>query len=111
MKRHVLFIGYDSTLQEEIKEFFKERGGQAWFTSSTDRSVRVLSEHPVETVVLSLHTLKDAAILKYINQYFPDIKILVSASHEYEEIINVLSHGHFEFLPQPLKLKELGALL
>ncbi len=108
MKRHVLFIGYDSTLQEEIREFLKDRDGDAQFSDTTDRSIRILSENPVDTVVLSMHSLGDAAILKYINQYYPDIRVLISANKEFDDIINVFNKGRFGLLKQPLKLEDLS---
>ncbi len=111
MKRQVLFIGFDDAYQSEIVEFLKERDGQAWFSDSTDRSIRMLEEQAMDTVVLNMRKLVDAAILKYLNQYYPDIKILISTSDEFENIINVLTHSSYHLLRQPFKLKELNMLL
>ena len=111
MKRQVLFIGYETILQEEIKEFLEELDCQAWFANTTEKSIRILDENPVETVILSLQKLGDAAILRYINLHFPGIKVLISANNEFEDIIEVLKKGKFSLLPEQLKLKELSSLI
>jgi DNA-binding NtrC family response regulator len=111
MKRKVLFIGYEPSLNEEIKDFILTHKGEAFFTNSVEDSIHVLDEKPINTVVLTLHKLGDAAILKYINQYFPDIKVLISASKEYDDIINVFNKGRYSMLKQPFRLKELNLML
>ena len=111
MKRQVLFIGYDSVIQDEISEFLRDRGGRAWFSDTSDRSIRFLEEHPINVVVLSMHSLSDASIIHYINSNFPHIQVIVSTNPEYEEIIAVLSKRNFLLLHQPLKLKELGGFI
>jgi DNA-binding NtrC family response regulator len=111
MKRQVLFIGYDTAIQEEIGEFLKGLGGRAWFAASADRSVHILGKHQITTVVVRLHSASDAGILKFINQYYPDIKVLVSASQEFEDVIRILNEGHFKLLSRPLRLSELVLLL
>jgi DNA-binding NtrC family response regulator len=106
----VLFIGYGSSVQE-IQEFLESRDSIALFAQSTEDAIHILDEKPVKTVVLSIHELNDAAILKYINQYYPDKEVIISAGREYNEIIDVLSKGHFSVLKQPLKLKDLAEMI
>lgn len=111
MKRSFLFIGYESYLYDEIEDFIHEREGDVFFSSSIDQSIHVLDEAHVDTVILTLHKLGDAAILRYINKYYPGVKVLVSASKEYNDIIHTFHKGNFSVLKDPLKLKELNAFI
>ena len=111
MQKKVLFIGYDPALQEEIREFIKERGDDALFCDSTEQAIKTLDNNTVNTVSLSIRTLTDAAILKYINQYYPDIHVLISATREFDEIIDAFNKGHYSMLKQPLKMAELYQLI
>ena len=111
MKRKVLFIGYEPSLNEEIQDYILTHEGEAFFTTTVEESIHVLDESSINTVVLTLHKLGDAAILKYINQYFPDIKVLISASKEYDDIINVFNKGRYSMLKQPFRLRELNLML
>jgi DNA-binding NtrC family response regulator len=108
MKRSFLFIGYEPSLYVEIMDFMHEHHGEALFSNSTEQSISTLNEFPVEAVVLTLHKLNDAAILKYINQYYPGVKVLIAASKEYDDLIDVFNKGHYSMLKQPLKLEELN---
>jgi DNA-binding NtrC family response regulator len=105
-----MFIGYGSNIQE-IQEFLEGRNSIALFAQSTEEAIHILDEKDVSTVVLSIHQLNDAAILKYINQYYPEKEVIISASREYNEIIDLLSKGHFTVMQQPMKLKDLAAML
>jgi hypothetical protein len=111
MKRTFLFIGYESSMYDEIADFIHERDGDVFFSDSIEQSIHVLDEAPIDTVILTLHKLGDAAILKYINQYYPDVKVLISASKEYDDIIHVFNIGKFSLLREPLKLKELNTFI
>lgn len=107
MKRQVLFIGYESSDREEIREFIAGHEGEVLFAESTDRAIRILDEHPVTTVVLRMQKLTDAAILRYINLHKPGIGVVVTASEEFDHIINVFSNGQFKVMPHHHSLEEL----
>ena len=111
MKRQVLFVGYDNSNQAEISAFLDSHEGEARFAVSTDMAIQMLEAEPISAVVLKIRQLNDAAILQYINRYYPEIKVLVSAGQRFDNIINIFSRGNFKLLHQPLKLKELGMLL
>ena len=111
MDSPVLFIGYGDHDQEELRTFMESRNDIAYFVQTTEDAIHILDEKPVNTVVLIIHNLKDAAILKYINRYYPEKEVVVSASKEYNEIINVFSKGHFTVMKQPFRLNELVSLL
>jgi DNA-binding NtrC family response regulator len=107
MKRNFLFIGYDSPVESEIGEYIRDRRSAAHFAHSNEQAIHMLDEFPIDVVVITLHKLEDAAILKYINQYYQEIKVLVAASKEFDDIIKVFNQGNYSMLRQPLKLEEL----
>ena len=111
MKRQILFVGYDDLLQPEISEFLSRHGGVARFAGTASMAIRILGDHPISTVVLSMHQFGDAAILQYLNDFYPDIKILVSATKDFDDAMNAFSKGNFSLLDSPMKLEELGKVL
>ena len=111
MKRIFLFIGYEPSLNEEIKDFMHDHEGEALFSNTVEQAIHMLDETSIDTVVLTLHKLGDAAVLKYINQYYPGVKVLIAASKEFDDIIHVFNKGKFSMLKQPLKLKELYSFM
>ena len=111
MNNQVLFIGYGGDDREKIDDFLVSRDSIAHFAQSTQEAIHLLDEKPIKTVVLSIHEMNDAAILKYVNQYYPDKEVIVSATREFKEVIDVLSKGHYSVLKQPLRMNDLVALL
>ena len=104
---NILFIHYDPGIKEEIDEFLMTQKGTGFFAENTEHAIRILNETAIDLVVLKITNLRDAAILKYINDYYKDLEVYIMASKEYDDIISVFSKGHYKLFPQPLKISEL----
>jgi DNA-binding NtrC family response regulator len=104
---NILFVHYDPEIQTEINEFLKLRDAKIYFSINTEETIHILNDKAIEMVVLKINNMKDAAILKYINDSYKELEVLVMASKEYDEIISVFNKGRFELFSQPLKLSEL----
>jgi hypothetical protein len=102
-----LFIGYENNLKDEIRDFIYGYDGEALFADSTEHAIHMLEKNKVDVVVLALHRIGDAAILNYINLYFPKIKVLIKATHEFDTIFQILNKGNYSLISDPMKLKEL----
>ena len=62
-------------------------------------------------MVLQIRSLRDAAILRYINEYYQGLDVLVMASREYDDIISVFSKGRYRLMRQPQHLSEIQEAL
>ncbi len=108
---NVFFQIKNNTADKEILEFIEGEGNKVFISHSTEESIHILSNHNIQKAVISLHSLKDAAILKYLNDYYPDIKVVVIASKEYDNIISVFQKSNYSVIHEPLKLSELNVQL
>jgi DNA-binding NtrC family response regulator len=104
---NILFIHDDPLIQDEIDDFLTQYEGKVFFSKHTHDAIRILQNCSIDLVVLKLDNMHDAAILKYINDYYKDLEVVVMASKEYDDIISVFTHGHFKMLQQPVKLVEI----
>jgi hypothetical protein len=111
MKRTVLFIGYDIPVEAEIEEYVKSKSSVAYFARSNEQAIRILDEISINTVILNLRNLNDAVILRYVNRYYPDIHVVISANKEFDEMISIFNHANYARLPGPFRLEELGAVM
>jgi DNA-binding NtrC family response regulator len=111
LKSPILFIGYEPSLHDEIREFLRERQGKAHFTSSAEETIRLMERSSIGTVVLKMQRLEDAAILRYINIHFQGTQVLVMPGENLREAIPALAEGNYEILSEPFRLDELRALL
>lgn len=111
MNRTILFIGYDATIHEEIGSAIADRSDIMLFSGTTERSIRLLEENNIQTVVLNFQSMKDAALLKYINKYHPTVKVVIDTSEELDGIIDVFSKGKYKLMRHPFELSEIGKLI
>lgn len=111
MKRSILFIGYDPPVENEISEYMHDQDAKAFFAHTHEQAIRILEAHTVERVVLNLRSMGDAAVMRYIAQYHPGTRVVVSASPEFDELISILSQSTFARMPRPFRLEMLKMIL
>lgn len=104
---NLLFIHHDPEIQSEIDDFLHSKKDNCYYSRNTEETIRILNDHPVDMVVLIINHMRDAAVLKYINDYYKDLEVLLIASEEYDEIISLFSECHYKTVRLPLKLKDL----
>jgi DNA-binding NtrC family response regulator len=102
-----LFIGYDHALHNEIREFLKERQGSVYFTTFAIETIRLLDKIDIDYVVLNMHRIEDAGILRYININFRKVKVLIIPGEAMKEAIPALTEGNYKVLNNPFTLNDL----
>jgi DNA-binding NtrC family response regulator len=111
LKRSILFIGYEPLLRDEIREFLTERQGEAHFSDTPEETIRIMDSKDIETVVLNMQRLEDAAILRYINLNHQNTNVLIMPGRQLRDAIPALATGHYELLHEPFRLEELKAFI
>jgi DNA-binding NtrC family response regulator len=104
---NLLFIHHDQEIQSEIDDFLQTHQDNCFFSRNTEETIRILDNNPIDLVVLIISHMRDAAVLKYINDHYKDVEVLLVASEEYDEIISLFSGSQYVTIRLPLKLKEL----
>ena len=107
MKRRILFIGYEPPLRDEIREFLVEQQGEAYFSDTAEETIRTMNAGEIETVVLNMQRLEDAAILRYININHQNTRVLVMPGRQLQDAIPALATGQYELMHEPFRLEEL----
>ena len=91
----------------EIREFTEGNGNRVYISHTTSESIAQLSALDVDKAVVSLKSLQDAAILKYLNDYYPEIKVVVIANKTFDDILSIFQKANYSVIHEPLKLSEL----
>ena len=94
-------------MQEEFNEFSQEIRANSFFSNSTEESIKVLNEQQINTVIIKIGKIADVSVLKYINDYYKNIKVLVSARKDFEEALTIFNQVHFEKVKSPMGLEDL----
>jgi len=104
---NLLFIHHDPEIQSEINDFLHNQKDDCYFSRNTEESIHILNNHRIDLVVLIINHMRDAAVLKYINDNYQDLEVLLIANEDYEEIISLFSQHQYKTVRLPLKLREL----
>ena len=104
---NILFIHHDPEIQKEIDEFLRNQKDVCFFSKNTNDTIQILNDHPIDLVVLIINHMRDAAVLKYINDNYKNLEVMLVASEEYDEIISLFSECQYKTFRLPLKLNDL----
>ncbi|MCD4695485.1 MAG: hypothetical protein K8S16_04515, partial [Bacteroidales bacterium] len=69
---NVLIQIRDNSFDREISEFTEGIDNIIHITHSAEKSIHLLSSIEIQKAVVSLKNLQDTAILKFINDYYPN---------------------------------------
>ncbi len=108
---NVLIQLIDRSTDRELKEFTEGKNDKVFIAHSIEESINILSQTKIHKAVISLKSLKDTAILKFINSYHPDIHVVVLANKAFDDIISIFSKSNYSVIHEPLKLSELKGKL
>lgn len=101
----------ETSTDDEIRDFTEGDGNHITISHSTEESINELSNSHFEQAVVSLKSIQDAAILKYLNDYYPEVKVVVIANKAFDEIISIFQKVNYSVIHEPLRLSELKSRL
>ncbi len=97
----------ETSADNEFRDFTEGNGNLITISHSTEESINELSNNHYEQAVVSLKSMQDAAILKYLNDYYPEVKVVVIANKVFDDIISIFQKVNYSVIHEPLKLSEL----
>ena len=98
-------------MRDEIREYLSDRKDEAFFVATADETIRIMDSKNIETAVINLQRIEDAAILRYINLNYQRTRVLLMPGRLLKEVIPALASGHYELLQEPFRLEELRKML
>ena len=93
---------------EEIREFTESDSSKVFHSDSADRSIALLSNFFFDVAVIRIKTLNDFTILKFINESYPHIKVIVLAEKKFKDLITLFSTTNYSIVSEPFRLSELN---
>lgn len=108
---NVLIQIRDNSFDREISEFTEGIDNIIHITHSAEKSIHLLSSIEIQKAVVSLKNLQDTAILKFINDYYPNIEVVVIASKTFDDVISIFQKSNYSVIHEPLRLSELKGQL
>jgi hypothetical protein len=94
----------------EIKEYIDCIDYEVYLSQSTSESLVFLGNYNFDIIVVEMKGFNDLGILKFINDYYPGIKVIVIANETFTEIIEVFQHLRYLVIKEPIQLSNLKSL-
>ena len=81
------------------------------FSDTASMAISMLEEHPIDAVVICITGNPDTFLMKYLEDYHPDIKVIVSGGKEFESIAKTFSNGRYTLVRDYLDMQKLKEAL
>jgi len=101
---NILIKSKNEYLAEAITERFGDRSNHFFSAPSFSKAISVLNDNKIDKVVMELNSINEINLLEYINKYYKNIKILLIANNEIEELLTVARNGEYSVSQQPFDL-------
>jgi len=108
---NVLIQIRDESFDREISEITQGEGNIIHIAHSAEESIHILSSTTIQKAVISLKNIQDTAILKFINDYYPNIEVVVLANKAFDDVISIFQKSNYSVIHEPLRLSELKGKL
>jgi len=95
----------------ELIEFFQSRGNSVYIANDSKAVYMMLSLYSIDLVYFDARMIEDFNLIAYINQYYPDTKVIVSSEASLCNAVTNVREGIFSTLKRPFHLKQLNNLV
>ncbi|MEI7897212.1 MAG: hypothetical protein WCJ26_09265 [bacterium] len=102
---NILFIHHKPDIHSEVVNYLVSPMDTCFFSRNTTETIKVLGDHQVDLVIMIITNIRDAAVLKYINDNHSELEVLLVADEEYDEIITLFCDSQYTICRLPLELK------
>jgi DNA-binding response OmpR family regulator len=110
----VLIVEDEAVLREQIKQLLVISGYQVRVAEDVASAIVALEQQPPDVILsdLMLPDLPAYALLKYVQERWPDLPVLVMTAYaSMESAVEVLKQGAYDYLLKPVTAPELTAAL
>jgi DNA-binding response OmpR family regulator len=110
----VLIVEDEAVLREQIEQLLVISGYQVRVAEDVASAIVALEQQPPDVILsdLMLPDLPAYALLKYVQERWPDLPVLVMTAYaSMESAVEVLKQGAYDYLLKPVTAPELTAAL
>lgn len=95
----------------EIKEYIDCIDNEVYLSQTTSESVVFLSNYNFDAIVVEIKEFNELGILKFINDYHPDIQVIVITNEHFREIVDIFPQLRYLVVNEPNQLPDLKSLV
>jgi len=102
----VLILDDEHHFTEELAEFFRNSGFQAYQANSAEDGLTVLKDREIDLLILDVRLpgVNGLDILKEVKGKYPDLEVIIVSAHgDMETVIKAMRLGAFDYLRKPFR--------
>ena len=104
---NVLIVSNQKYPLSRMKEFVSKTDISVFFAMNNEQAVEVLNNNSIDIAVLELKTSSDVGLLKYINETFKNIGVILTADEVVRDVVSAIRYGSYSLLNNSFGLSEL----
>ena len=108
---NILIKYKNGDLDYNLRDFEKDSQNSFFLAKNHEKAITILNENIIDKAILEIDALDEINLLDYINNYFPDIPVVIIADRKNENILSTIKRGIFAIMEKPFNLKQILAEL
>lgn len=110
----ILLVDDEVINLQNVSHFLEQQGFQVTTATDGSKAIELLSTSPFDLVVtdLKMGDIDGVQVMKTAKELHPDIEVIIVTGYAtVNSAVDAMAQGAFYYLPKPIKLKELHALI
>ena len=108
---YVLFFHTNRYIEDELCECLGDMKNEIHFATTTEEAIRCLHAYPIDLFFLEFTGMAGTKLLKYANDYFQHVKVILTVEDNIREAVATLKSGQFEVVQEPLALGNIRSVI
>lgn len=108
---NVLMVKTKEYEKRQLNDFFDTVSSRLFFAEKNHDIYRILSESGINAVLYFVENIDDFAMIRFINQNYPEVKVLVITENYICTGIDHIKESVFTYLRQPYSLEQIDDFL
>jgi len=92
-------------IDEHLEDLIQKSDNTIFFANTVEKAIRVLNDNNIEKIFVEIDILEEVNFIEYVNEYFPNIQVLITTNTYNKSILEVVKQGVFAIIKEPLNLK------
>jgi len=110
----ILLVDDETINLQNVSHFLEQQNFQVTTTPSGSEAIDLLNQSPYDLVItdLKMDEVDGVQVMQAAKQLYPEIEVIIVTGYAtVNSAVDAMSQGAFYYLPKPIKLKELHALV
>ncbi len=103
----ILLVSTSDYIANEIKDFLSLYNDTFYLARTNKQAINILNKAKVDYVLIDSIIQNEFKLIKYINENYSNVKVIITVQKELLETVYIIKHGKYDVLAQPFRLSDL----